>query len=512
MAERVVVHAGSYHDSAFLMRLSRELKALEGVADAVVVMATDMNHALLTGAGFAAGDLADAGPLDLVVALRGTEEAALDAAEAELDRLMQAGDTGSSGAQADRRYASIAAAAADHPAAGLVSVAVPGAYAGWVAGRALDAGRHVFLFSNNVPLEQELALKARARELGLLVMGPDCGTAWIAGCGLGFANRVGRGRVGLVGASGTGMQEIACLLDASGVGLSQGIGTGSRDLSAEVDGAMSQFGLELLAADPATEVLVLVAKPPADAVAERLHGVMAGLGKPVVVRYLGRSGEAPRDGVVYTGSLDEAACEAVAQLGGKVPEELDPSCLPLDEVEALLAGEPALAGRLVGLFGGGSLTTEAKLILTSAGLEVSEPEQPLGPDGPVEHAGHLVVDTGEDFYTVGKPHPMVDQTVRCGLLTKAAADPAVGVLLLDLVLGDGAHPDPAPELAAALDAGRSQRGETPLTVIASVTGTKADPQDTRRQADGLRRAGVLVKPSAAQAAHLAAALLKGGVA
>jgi len=511
MSVRIVVHKGSYHDSAFLMRLSRELKTLDGVEDAVVVMGTAMNLTLLASAGFAPGELAGAGPLDLVVALKGDKDATLDAAEAQLAKLML-GDAGApAGERGAPHYASISAAAAAHPAAGLVSVAVPGAYAGWVAGRALDAGRHVFLFSNNVPLAEELSLKTRARELGLLVMGPDCGTAWIAGCGLGFANRVRRGRVGLVGASGTGMQEIACLLHASGAGLSQGIGTGSRDLSAEVDGAMSQFGLELLAADAETEVLVLVAKPPAAAVAERLHGVMAGLGKPVVVRYLGRAGTGQRDGIVYTGSLDEAACEALAQLGGKVPEELDPSCVPLDEVDQLLAGEPALSGRLVGLFGGGSLTTEAKLILEGAGLEVDEPEQPLAEDGPVDGKGHLVVDTGEDFYTVGKPHPMVDQTVRCSLIRKVAADPSVGVVLLDLVLGDGAHLDPAPELAAALAAGRAQRGDKPLTAIASVTGTDLDPQDAGRQADLLRRAGVLVKPSAAQAAKLAAALLKGGL-
>ncbi len=510
MTERVIVHGGCYHDSAFLMRLAREISALAGVDEAVVLMGTAMNRELLAGAGFDDPVLRDVTPMDLVVAIRAESEERIDAAEAELDRLMRVAAAGGPADRAERRFASIDGAVAGFPEANLVSVAVPGQYAGWVADRALDAGRHVFLFSNNVPLAEEIALKKRARELGLLVMGPDCGTAILAGVGLGFANRVRRGRIGLVGASGTGIQEITCLVHGAGFGVSQAIGTGSRDLSAEVDGMMSEFGLLLLAEDPATEVIVLVAKPPARAVADRLHGVMAdisGMGKPTVVRYLGREAADARDGVVYTGSLDEAAARAVAILSGQESGDIDSG--------SDLGDRARIDGRLVGLFGGGSLTTEAAMILRRAGLEVEVPDEPLSMDGPMEGTGHLVVDTGEDFYTRGKPHPMVDQTVRCELIRKAGSDPAVGLLLLDLVLGDGAHPDPAPELVQAVEQARAARAGEPLCVVASVTGTDLDPQDTRRQVMLLTAGGMHVQPSAARAARVAAGLLahgKGGVA
>ena len=518
MIDRVIVHPGSYHDSAFLMRLARELKALPGVDEAVVLMGTAMNRELLENVGFRDAVLQQITPMDLVVAIRADESAQIDAATDELQRLMRSASSGTQADVGERSYASIGHAVHEHPEANLVTVAVPGQYAGWVAGRALDAGRHVFLFSDNVPLDEELALKRRARELGLLMMGPDCGTAILAGTGLGFANRVRRGRVGLVGASGTGIQEVTCLVHQGGEGVSQAIGTGSHDLSAKIDGVMSEFGLELLAADTATEVVVLVAKKPATAVAERLHGVMAGLGKPVIVRYLGREEGETRDGVIYAASLDQAADAALAALPGSGAAEGDGAGADQSagaafdaapQVQALLGDRRRVEGRLIGLFGGGSLTTEAALILRRAGLEVTVPEKALTSEGPVEGRRHLVVDTGDDEYTRGKPHPMVDQTVRCELIRKAGSDPAVGLLLLDLVLGDGAHLDPAPELVQAVEQARASRTGQPLLVIASVTGTDLDPQDPQRQRRVLEAGGIHVQPSGARAARVAAGVLSG---
>ncbi|MBN2493288.1 MAG: acyl-CoA synthetase FdrA [Deltaproteobacteria bacterium] len=504
MSERVLVYEGSYHDSAFLMRVARDLEALEGVDEAVVLMGTEMNLALLANAGFEDEALTRAGPMDMVVALRAASAARLDAAEQELARLLDAalrGDAESAGAAA-ARYPSLAAALEAQAEANLVSVAVPGAYAGYVASRALDAGKHVFLFSNNVPLEEEIELKRRGVAQGLLVMGPDCGTAMLAGVGLGFANRVRRGRAGMVGASGTGLQELACLLHAAGQGISQAVGTGSRDLKTELDAAMSEMGLRLLAGDAQTEVIVLVAKHPAPAVAERVHGVLRGLGKPCVVRYLGCDPR-PADGeVFYAASLDEAAARAAAALGSAPPPPFDARA----GAAGLLGERARIEGRLVGLFGGGSLASEAERVCEAAGLDVACPDHPLQVE-PLEGRGHLIVDTGEDFYTLGKPHPMVDQTVRCELIEAVGADRSVGLLLFDLVLGDGAHLDPAPELAAAVAAAREKRpGEAPpLCVVASVSGTDLDPQDSERQRRTLREAVIHVEPSAWRAASVAAA-------
>jgi FdrA protein len=525
VAERVIVRRGSYHDSARLMRIGRELSAVAGITSADVIMGTAANIEMLAQAGFPRADLQGATPMDMVVALRSDDRETFAAAEQRLATLLAGATSEPKTADRERRPGSVAEAVRSHPGANLVSIAVPGAYAAFVANRALDAGRNVFLFSDNVALEDEVALKTRGCASGLLVMGPDCGTAIVAGVGLGFANRVPRGHVGIVGASGTGTQEVCCLLSRLGVGVSHAIGTGSRDLSTAVNGMMSEFALRLLAEDAATRVVVLVAKHPAPEVADRLHGVLAGLGKPAVVRYLGEPARVAADGVVYAETLDEAAAVAAAVSGRAT----------LHPGRATLQG-CRVSGRLVGLFGGGSLAAEAQYVLATCGIDTTVPARPLVPGqaipGPptlasvpselrrghavaarrVEGAaeagtGHLIVDTGDDAYTVGRPHPMVDQIVRCGLVRAAGADPAVGLILLDLVLGDGAHSDPAPEIAAAVADARAARPEVPLAVVCSVCGSTDDPQDVERQMAVLGAAGIHTTVTAAQAALLSAGLL-----
>jgi len=498
----------SYRDSAFLMRVTRELTRCPGIEEAVVLMGTPMNLELLARAGFHGIAELDAGPLDMVIALRAVEEAAFARAQAELDRLLGGnvaagqgsaraaevlGGLGGPGAESPR-FASLPEALAAVPETDIVSVAVPGEYAAFVAHRALDHGKHVFLFSNNVSLEQERALKQRARDLGLLVMGPDCGTAILGGVGMGFANRVRRGPVGIVGASGTGIQEVSCLLHGMGVGISHAIGTGSRDLCSEVGAIMTRMGLALLADDEATKVLVLVAKRPSAEVADALHELLASLSKPVVVRFLGDPPRASEGNVYYARDLDETASRAAFLCGMGAAAEPPP--------EPTSPRGPTR--RCIGLFGGGSLALEAVTIFRHHGLEVDVPNVPLQPTTPFPGEGHVIVDVGEDFYTVGRPHPMVDQTVRCALIEAAAADPGVGLLLLDLVLGDGAHPDPAPEIAQALARGRARRGDARFVCVASVCGTDEDPQHSTRQREVLRSAGVTVMRSSAQAAHACA--------
>lgn len=503
MAERVIVRPGSYHDSARLMRIARELSEVPRIVSADVMMGTMANLELLAEAGFPRADLAGATPIDMVAALRGADEDALATAQERLTALLAGESAAPKAADAASRPVGVADAVRSHPDANLVSIAVPGTYAAFVANRALDAGRNVFLFSDNVALADEVALKARGRALGLLVMGPDCGTAIIGGVGLGFANRVPRGNVGIVGASGTGTQEVCCLLSRLNVGISHAIGTGSRDLSTEVNGTMSEFALGLLADDPTTRVVVLVAKHPAHEVADRLHGVLAGLGKPVVVRYLGERARPTADGVAYAETLDETAAVAAASAGATSTREDTWTPGP---VGASWDGGAA-SGRLVGLFGGGSLAAEAQHVLATRGIETTMPADPLVPGQPIPGTGHLVVDTGDDAYTVGRPHPMVDQTVRCGLIRAAGADRSVGLVLLDLVLGDGAHPDPAPEIVTAVADARAARRYLRLAVVCSVCGSTSDPQNIDRQVAVLGAGGIHTALTAAQAAHLAATLL-----
>ena len=507
VTEQLVVRKGAYHDSAFLMRVTRELKAMAGIEEAVVVMGTPMNLELLADANFKSDALADVTPMDMVVAIRGASAEAIADAETALAKLLKGGE-----AQSDDDAPAaldLTGALNANPDAQLVSASVPGAYAAYVASRALDAGKHVFLFSDNVSLEDEVALKKRAAAQGLFVMGPDCGTAIVAGVGLGFANRVKKGSIGVVGASGTGMQELTSLIcEHEGEGVSQAIGTGGRDLSQAVGALMTELGVRVLADDPETKVVCVVAKHPAPEVADRVHEILEHLGKPVVVRYMGNAVRESTANVFYASTIDEAA-QAAARLARGEALEFKKQCSGCEtcfKADQLKEGRD-IPKRLVGLYSGGSLAYEAELFLSQKGIAVSAPKVAMKTSGPIEFEGNLIIDTGEDFYTVGKPHPMVDQTVRCELIRKVGADKSVGVLLLDVVLGDGSHLDPAPELVEAVLEAKKARGNDDLVVIASITGTALDPQNLSLQKAVLKDNGIVVAPTASKAARMASELI-----
>jgi FdrA protein len=477
----VQVIANRYADSVKLMGIARALRAGDGVTGCEMGMGTAANLEALA----ARGVQAQAGPSDLIVAVQtdSDEVAAATLAQAQ-EELSSGGRDAASGATAEREQPRSLVSArrrlAD-PNVALVSVA--GEYATLEAHRALSAGMHVFLFSDHVSLEDELALKRRGAELGLLVMGPGCGTAMLGHVGLGFANVVTAGPVGIVAAAGTGAQESACLLDAAGVGVSQIVGVGGRDLSAAIGGIMFRQAMRMLAADDATETLLLVSKPPAPEVVASLAGDLPD-GKRVVAAFVGwEGGDAPFE--------IHDTLEAAARAAAGTPVD------DLSELEAAVdaARDRAAGRRLLGLFSGGSLAHEAVTLL----------ERDLGPlEGNVGHGpdarngGHAVLDLGEEEYTQGRPHPMVDLDVRLGFLGEAAADETVGCVLLDVVLGHGGHSDPASGLSDAI-----ARVAQKAVVLARVCGTAGDPQDAARQTRILRDAGAIVAPSNAAATRLA---------
>jgi FdrA protein len=438
-------------------------------------MGTPANLELLAGYGAHAR----ATPADLVIAVDAHDAYAADAlawAEQELSSYDRS-------PVSERPRTRSLAAAAELQGANVALISVPGEYATLEAHRALSAGMHVFLFSDHVPLEAEIELKRRGADLGLLVMGPECGTAMLGGIGLGFANVVRPGSVGIVAAAGTGAQESACLLDAAGVGVSHIVGVGGRDLSAQVGAVMFRQGMRLLAADSCTDTLLLVSKSPTpagvDAIARDLPDDVR-----IVAAFVGWDGRPARFEVHPT--LEAGAAAAA----GADP----PDCSALEQ--AVDARAEVASGRcLLGLFSGGSLAHEAVTLL--------EPE--LGPiAGNVGHgaagrdAGHALFDLGEAEYTQGRPHPMVDPAARAAMLEDAAGHARVGCVLLDVVLGFAAHPDPAGVLADAV-----ARVAEDAIVIAHVCGTPDDPQDSVRQANTLVDAGAIVAPSNAAAARLA---------
>ena len=519
----ILVERGRYFDSVFLMRISRELEAIPGVRRAVVAMGTPANLAALASVGFtltaAAGPSprdasAGASPLagpqaglradDLVTALDAETPNAFAAAKQRLAELLTAGTDDAE--KSEGRPATLDEALAIDATANLALISVPGAYAAAEARRALRRGLHVMLFSDNVSVEDEIALKDEAAARGLLVMGPDCGTAILNGVPLGFANVVRRGAIGLVGASGTGIQEVSSLIDRWGGGISQAIGTGGRDLSERVAGRSTLAAIDLLASDPATAILVVVSKAPAKAVADCVIARLRDVGKPAVVQFVGAAPRASEGAVSFADTLDAAARAACRIAGVSVPREPALPNLPRAHFQPeLRRGLRPLRG----LFCGGTLTQEAWAVLHQGGLEVCsnvavDPALKVKPGAEVR--GHVIWDLGDDAFTVGRPHPMIEPTLRDDLVVAALGDPGVGIVLVDCVLGYGAHHDPAGSLGAAVVRGRV--AGTQAAVIASITGTERDPQDYREQRRTLEAAGILVLDSNALAARLALDLVK----
>ncbi|CAM9846112.1 unnamed protein product, partial [Phaeothamnion confervicola] len=430
---------------------------------------------LLKGSGLldAEGEKAQAD--DLVMAVRAKDRAAAEAAIMEAEKLLAGGQAKAAhgGVTTVRGFASALDAMPD---ATLALISVPGEFAAAEARRALERGLHVMMFSDNVSIADEIELKTLANARGLLLMGPDCGTALIHGVPVAFANVVPRGDVGLISASGTGLQEVACLLAREGRGISHGIGVGGRDLSEEVGGLMTLAAFDALEADPATRHIAIISKPPAKSVADRISARVAKSAKPVTLCLLGEGG-------MTLASAAEAVLGRPLS-GGALPE----------------AGKRK--GWLRGLYSGGTLCNEAQIVLMAGGLQVQSnvPVPGAGGTSRLEVEAHSLIDLGDDEYTRGRPHPMIDPELRNDLLAKTLADPGVAVVLLDVVIGYGAHADPAGLIAAVVEAAPESRP----TVVASITGTDADPQGYARQASRLRAAGVLVAGSNAQAAALAA--------
>jgi len=476
------VRRGFYADSVALMRIARTLGAAPGVLQASLMIGSASNKTLLADSGLLAPASRAARADDLVIAVRAHSaaqaKAALETAEhlLERDRQLDAAD----GAQG---VASLAAALETLPQANLALISVPGEFAAREARRALAYGLHVMIFSDNVPVEEEVALKEFAVSRGLLAMGPDCGSALISGVPLAFANAVPRGDVGLISASGTGLQEVSCLLARAGHGVSHAIGVGGRDLSVEVDGRMTFAAFDMLERDPATKRIVLISKPPAAAVAARVIARAARCTKAVVLCLLGAPVVKLPRGVRAARTLEEAALG----VAGKSRRGTKPS---------------QRSGWIRGLFSGGTLAAEAQIVLMDAGVAVrsNAPVPGARPCAGARGAAHTLIDLGDDAFTRGRPHPMIDPELRMAELRRVLRARDTAVVLLDVVIGYGAHADPAAGIAEVL---RGAGTRSPA-VIASVTGTDADPQNYARQVATLRAAGVRVAASNAAAARLAA--------
>ncbi len=477
------IRAGAYYDSVVLMQLQRGLLGLPGVIDAGVVMATQANRDLLA-ANNLLPDSITANPDDLLIVVKANDDLSATDAMGQVDELLSR--RRSTSVSQDFRPRSLSGAVKQLPEANWVLISVPGRYAAGVAREALGLNKHVFLYSDNVSLEDEIMLKKTAREKGLLVMGPDCGTAIINGIGLGFANRVRRGAIGVIGASGTGTQAVTSHIHNLGAGISHAIGTGGRDLKSEVGAITANQALDLLARDPETKVIVLISKPPSPDVATQLIAAAQETRKPMVVYFIGYPSPGRKIGILHFASSLSEAAELAVKLGSQrvdVPEK------PPSETSSRY---------LRGLFSGGTLAYETLLGL-QASLSPIYSNAPItnhqNLKDPLHSQAHTIIDLGDEFFMVGRLHPMIDNDLRIRRMRQEASDPKVGMILLDVVLGEGSHADPTSEWAPVIKEVRDKK----IEVVAIVIGTDDDPQNIQSQIERLQDAGAIVFRRVAEA-------------
>lgn len=520
MITQTTIKSGEYYDSVTLLQVAQGLMKLVGIEDAAVIMATPANKGLLAAGNLLTPEAEAAGADDLVIAVRAVDEATAAAALVEAERLMQASrqapaESGGLEAPPKTMGAAIERLGGE---ANIALVSVAGRYAGGVAREALNRGLHVFLFSDNVPLEEEIALKTLAREKGLLVMGPDAGTAIINNVALGFANVVPPGPVGVVAASGTGLQAVTSYMPRQGVGITQAIGVGGRDLKSEVGGIMMLEGLKALQADPATKVILLVSKPPSPKVAEQILMRVEASEKPAVVLFLGGDpATVELAGALPAADMEEAAYLAAAVALGKDPVD---ALINLRQKDVGLKGWAADLKKHLqpqqkyfrGLFSGGTFCYETQLILKAMGIEAhsnAPVDKRLMLADSNQSVGHVAVDLGEDEFTVGRLHPMIDPTLRNRRIVQEAKDPETAVIFLDVVIGYGSHEDPAGEAVKAIKEAQTvaKAAGREVIFVASVCGTEADPQVLSKQEQKLQEAGVVVLSTNAAATRLAGHIL-----
>jgi len=514
---KAIVEKDQYFDSVFLMLINSNIKELDGVTNAVVSMGTEMNIELLQDMGYANDEVSQSTANDLLVVIESETQSSIDKAVSAVYDLLNKKKKKSSGKTYQPK--SLQSAFKDEPDANMVIISLPGEFAAREAKAALNNGLNVMMFSDNVSVEREVELKELAWEKGLLMMGPDCGTAIINGHPLCFANLVSSGDIGVVAASGTGLQEVTSCIDTFGGGITQGIGTGGRDLKdPRIGGKMMLMGIEALKHDPATKVIVVISKPPARDVADTVLSALEKTGKPSVVHFIGQAPAENRNNLYFAENLEETAKIAVALSKGETYTSTV-FTMSDSELKAIIERESENISSdqkyLRGLYTGGTVADEAIILLervTGPVYSNNQKKKELQLPDPFQSIGHTIVDLGDDIYTVGRPHPMIDPSTREERITIEADDKEMAVMLIDIVLGYGSHHDPAGAIIKSLKEARAKaeaRGGY-LPVIASVIGTKKDFQGYDATVAALESAGCVVMPSNYQASMLAVEIIKKG--
>lgn len=497
-----IIQKNSYQDSIVLMLLTNQLNTIQGVKKASVMMGTPANKDIFKTGGLDTPELAAASSNDMAIVLdiADNDETLIQNVLTTVDEFLKEQSAGNNdqGTETVKTWDKALAIGKD---AQVAVFSIPGSYAAPEIEHALNEGKHVFCFSDNIALEDEVRLKKIAHEKGLLLMGPDCGTGIINGIPVAFTNAIRKGKIGVVGASGTGIQEVTTLIHKLGGGVTNAIGTGGRDLKAEVAGITLKDSIATLENDPDTKVIVVISKPPAPKVRDEVLDLLRGLSKPAVTIFLGEEPTNHEKNLYRAYTLEEAAEIAVQLLNGQSVELKEE--VPKNPGLTFSTGQTGIKG----FYSGGTLDYEAAMLVRS-GLDLTTNQKATAgfilKTGPYE-----IIDLGDDIYTQGKPHPMIDPTIRKEMLAKAADDPSTAVVLLDIVLGYGSHQNMAKELAPTIKEikNKAQQHQRELAVIATIVGTEEDPQNIEEQKQILTEAGVFLCNSNAQAVKLALVML-----
>ncbi len=509
MPVRIVCRKNEFHDSMVLMRINESIRQIGGIVRVAVLMATENNKKILADYGFWNESIQAASVTDLILAVDAINDEKIEEAFTTIDKMFAERVASRKG---KKIFKTQNAALGALPEANLALISVPGAFAAMEARKALKNSLNVFLFSDNVSLENELSLKKLAFERDLIVMGPDCGTAIINGVALGFANRVRRGEIGIVASSGTGIQEVCTQVHRSGMGISHAIGTGGRDLSKEIGGISMRQGIDFLIKDSQTRLIILISKPPDSQVQNNILNYIRDQEKRFVINFLGtKPREIGVNNCYFVETLDEAADTAIVLMNGR--SESSKKSIQGRLVQSEIAKLNSRQKYLRGLFSGGTLAYEAISILSKTMGPINS-NIPLNPQWGLvdsrESRGHTVVDMGEDEFTQGRAHPMIDPSLLMERFKKEASDPEVACILLDCMLGLSAHPDPAGILSPIIRECKEEAKKTGrhLSVVLSICGTEEDPQVYSTQEKKFIEAGAIILPSNAKAVEFAGLVCK----
>ncbi|KGL43870.1 acyl-CoA synthetase FdrA [Listeria newyorkensis] len=495
-----IIKENAYQDSVVLMLLTNKVSTIDGVNRVSIMMGTPANKDIFGTSGLRTEELEAASANDMAIVVDTEDASKIDEILAEVDAFLASQATKESSNTTETARTWDKAMKLD-PDANMALISIPGTYAVAEADRALDEGLHAFIFSDNMPIEEELRLKQKAHDKGLFVMGPDCGTGIVNGVPMAFTNVVKPGNIGIVGASGTGIQEVSTIIDRLGGGVTNAIGTGGRDLSETVGGITMLDAIAALEKQADTDVIVVISKPPAKAIRDKVLALLRTISKPAVTIFLGEKPTYHEANLYHAYTLEETARIAVELAKGEAITAVETEIVTPD---IRLTPEQK---HIKGYYSGGTLASEAAMLIADA-LQLKEGL--IKQDGYIlKTEGHEVIDLGDDIYTQGKPHPMIDPEKRIAFIEDAANDPETAVILLDVVLGYGSHEDMAGQLAPAIKdvIAKAKAAGRELAVIGTVCGTLQDPQDYKEQRQTLENSGVIVKDSNNEAVRTGLALV-----